>query len=254
MELSFIIPIHHGASTLKHTVREIDRTADRLSGGSYEVLLVPNPYRTPQKDPLQAETQSLCEELARATSRIRVVRSAFRTGKGSSLREGVRHARGRWILTTDADLPYDLTFFDHALPLLQDGADFVYGDRRHPETLFDLPMSVLDFTASRLTWGNRFSRFANFCLGLGSVDTQAGIKAYRGEIAKKIFGRIRCDGFHFDLEVFVMAQELKAKCVGLPVTFRQNTDQSTLNPGSEILRSLRWIYEIRAGKLRGDYR
>lgn len=254
MELSFVIPIHHGASVLKHTVASVDRMADRLTGGSYEILLCPNPYRTPQKDPLQAETQALCEQLARGTSRIRVVRTAFKTGKGSSLREGVKHAQGRWIFTTDADLPYDLDFFEKALHELNSGADLVYGDRRHPETLFDLPMAVLEFTAGRMAWGQRFSRFANFCLGLGSIDTQAGIKAYRASMAKRIFDRVRCDGFHFDLEVFVLAKAVGARLVPLPVVFRQNTDLSTLNPGSEILRSLRWIFAIRAGQARGDYR
>ena len=67
------------------------------------------------------------QTLARSMG-ARVVDVAER-GYGAALREGIRAARGRWIIMGDSDLSYDFTRLQPFMQALQNGADLVVGNR-----------------------------------------------------------------------------------------------------------------------------
>src|SRR5579862_8027488 len=61
---------------------------------------------------------------------IRLIRSPKNCGKGASIREAIKHARGDYCLIQDADLEYDPQEYQLLLgPLLDGSADVVYGSR-----------------------------------------------------------------------------------------------------------------------------
>ncbi len=48
-------------------------------------------------------------------------------------------------------------------------------------------------------------------------DTQCGFKAFRGDVAKKLFAQSRIERFCFDVEILFLAKRLKLKIETYPV-------------------------------------
>jgi dolichyl-phosphate beta-glucosyltransferase len=74
---------------------------------------------------------------------------------------------------------------------------------RGPDSGAPLPRQV----ASRA-----FNHALHLLSDLPFTDTQCGLKAFRREAARQLFGRARVNGFAFDVELLLLARRL-----GLPV-------------------------------------
>ena len=77
-------------------------------------------------------------ELIGGVAGVRKVFMPKNGGKGSALKEGIKHATGDYVVFHDADLEYEPGDFRHMLPILDSGlADIVIGSR--------LPCGEADF-------------------------------------------------------------------------------------------------------------
>ena len=74
--------------------------------------------------------------------------------------------------------------------------------------------------------GKIFNRIAQKMTGLNIKDTQCGFKGFRHRAANEIFGRQRIDGFSFDVEVLLLAQEMGFSMVEVPVHWTNSPDFS----------------------------
>jgi dolichyl-phosphate beta-glucosyltransferase len=54
----------------------------------------------------------------------------------------------------------------------------------------------------------------------GLQDTQCGFKVFAGDLARRVFGQARLDGFAFDVEVLLLARRLGRPVVEVPVEWR----------------------------------
>ena len=72
-----------------------------------------------------------------------------------------------------------------------------------------LPESNLDVRqpAHREWMGRRFNAMVQTLAVPGIVDTQCGFKAFRGDVAKRLFAMARIDGFGFDPEILFLAHK-----------------------------------------------
>ena len=117
-ELSLIIPCYNEQDNLRPLVQAIRTALDPL-GVSYEIIIT--------DDCSKDKSWEILKELA-ADPRIRPQRFAFNCGESAALWAGMKAARGRYLLTLDADLqndPKDLPKFLEALK----GFDCVCGSR-----------------------------------------------------------------------------------------------------------------------------
>jgi hypothetical protein len=83
-------------------------------------------------------------------------------------------------------------------------------------------------------------------------DTQCGLKAFRSDAARSIFGVARIDRFAFDIEVFHLAERQRLALVEVPVTLT-NSEASTVRLGLDSLRMLVDMVRIRRLAGRGAY-
>jgi glycosyltransferase involved in cell wall biosynthesis len=246
---SVVIPVRRPPKQFRsHIVRlHAYLSLDELS--PFEIILVPN------RDPAETddEAERLCAELASQCPEVRSVVHQGAPGKGAALRTGIKTARGRFVGFTDADLPYAPEFFAHAIRLLQQGFALVAGNRRSPESWFEIPLPLLRVTYGRHRLSLMFNRIVRWLLPIRVIDTQAGIKAMTREFAQGAFGTDLCPGFFFDLELFLLADAQGLAVADLPVHFTQHEEATTVRLLQQSLNGLYWLARIKSRHVLGYY-
>ena len=84
-------------------------------------------------------------------------------------------------------------------------------------------------------------------------DTQCGIKGFRNDIGKAIFERTTINGFAFDVEVFLIAEQDRYSLTEVPVSV-ENRQDSSVQLVRDSLRLLRDLLRIRRAAGKGAYR
>lgn len=97
-ELSFVLPCHNERDNLRPLVEALRRQAERL-GRTFEIVIT--------DDASVDGSWEVLRELARAEPCLRAQRFAERCGQSAALWAGLQAARGRVIVTLDADLQND---------------------------------------------------------------------------------------------------------------------------------------------------
>jgi glycosyltransferase involved in cell wall biosynthesis len=118
-ELSFVIPCHNEQDNLRPLVQALREVSERLQH-SFEIVITDDCSRD--------RSWAVLQELAAADPRVRALRFAFNCGQSAAMWAGLQAARGRYLVTLDADLQND----PQDLPKLLDGlqrADCVCGTR-----------------------------------------------------------------------------------------------------------------------------
>jgi glycosyltransferase involved in cell wall biosynthesis len=115
IETSFVIPCHNEAGNLKPLVAAIRAAIEPLKL-NYEIVIT--------DDFSSDNSWAILKELAAIDSRIRAQKFAYNCGQSAALWAGMKAARGKFIVTLDADLQNDpqdapkliaaLKFFDCA--------------------------------------------------------------------------------------------------------------------------------------------
>ncbi len=249
LAVSLIIPAKNSHHTLSKTVQEANEFLKTRYIDSFEIILVPNPAPNEPQD----ESTRVAYELEKKYPHVRVCPHEFPRGKGAALRTGFQSARGQWIFFTDADLPYDLGFFDNAARKLQQGYHLVHGNRRLENSQFSIPVRLLKIAYSRHRLGLGFNRCVRAWLPISTTDTQAGIKALSRTLALEFFSRQACPGFLFDLEIFLTAHGLGLPTTELPVTLYLNSEKSTVRILRECLLVANWLTRIKLRQIQSKY-
>ena len=128
-----------------------------------------------------------------------------------------KHARGQWVLFSDADLSTPIETLDKFLPYLEHGYDVVIGSRALKES---------DLKIRQPWWRERAGRLMNWCIrrlsGLRFPDTQCGFKLLTQRAAQDIFPNLSVKRWMFDVELLILAEKLGYRIVDVPVTWLNN--------------------------------
>ena len=186
-------------------------------------------------------------EAARRAGADQVLAFPENRGKGAAVRAGMLAATGRTLVFTDADLSYAPAQIERLLRSVEDGWDVVVGNRHHEG-------STTLVAAGRLRQvGGRAINLATRAVLVGPhPDTQCGLKGFRSDVARVIFGHSRIDGFAFDVEVIHLVERygLSLREVEVEVA---NSDRSTVHVARDALLLLADLVRIRRGASSGAY-
>jgi glycosyltransferase involved in cell wall biosynthesis len=98
VEISFVIPCHNEQDNLPALVAAIRAVADPLKL-SYEIVIT--------DDFSSDNSWSVLKKLSAEDARVRGLRFAYNCGQSAALWAGMKAARGKFIITLDADLQND---------------------------------------------------------------------------------------------------------------------------------------------------
>lgn len=117
--LSVIVPVYNEAKTIRQILEKINSVDIEK-----EIIVVDNCSTD--------GTQNILQDILKKkeVNGIRVMYHSYNKGKGESVKEGIREARGEFVVIQDADLEYDpREYFNLMSALLENKADIVLGAR-----------------------------------------------------------------------------------------------------------------------------
>jgi len=178
---------------------------------------------------------------------LRIVGSGRNEGKGAAVRNGLRAARGRAVLFSDADMSTPIAELDEMLARLDGGADVVIGSRAAEGA------SAAEKSGFRKLLSTALRLVVSALLPTGVSDTQCGFKLFRRDVAHALAETQTIEGFSFDLELLFIARRWELEIVEMPVNW-VDAPGSTVDPAREAIRFVRDIVRIRGRAIRGVYR
>ena len=229
-ELEILIPSLNEAHRLPHT---LVRTIEYLEAQPYSssVVVIDNGSFDHTSD-LAARTWS---------DRVPVVLTGCaQPGKGAAVRRGFLTSRARFVGYMDADLATPIETLDVVKPLLDD-FPVVVGSRR-----INGAALAARQPAHRVVSGMMFRALANRVLP-GVTDTQCGFKFLSGDLARTVAGRLRIDGFAFDVELLRAIREIGVPIKEIPVIW-SDQEGSTLRSLRDGTRAAADVLRIARGR------
>jgi len=199
-------------------------------------------------------TGKLLDVFVKENARFSVIHNPHQ-GKAATVISGMMAARGDIILFTDLDQATPIEELAHILPWFERGFDVVIGSRSGRREGAPLTRRIM---------ARGFMILRGFILGLhGIVDTQCGFKAFRKDVARDIFGRLKlyASGHAvrgamvtagFDIEVLFLAKKLGYKIKEVPVEWHY-VETRRVNPLIDSIQGLSDIINIRMNAWRGMY-
>jgi dolichyl-phosphate beta-glucosyltransferase len=134
-------------------------------------------------------------------------------GKGAAVADGVRHARGDFVLIADVDLSTPLGELCKLSAAIREGADLAIGSRAVAGAVVERG------PAHRKLTGKAFSSAVEMLTGLGVSDTQNGFKLLPTSAARELFSEQICPGFAFDVELLMRAKLAGLRIAEVPVLY-----------------------------------
>ncbi|MBI4161229.1 MAG: glycosyltransferase family 2 protein [Acidobacteria bacterium] len=167
---------------------------------------------------LVVDDGSLDGTTAAAAPLCRVIRYQPNRGKGYAVRRGVREARGRLVLVSDADLSTPIEEVENLLPAVEaDGCALAFGSRAHPDARIEVPQGWI-----RERMGKVFNRIVRLLTGLPYRDTQCGFKLLARERVLPVLEECRIDRFGYDVELLCLARRRGLALAEVPVRWRNS--------------------------------
>ena len=165
-DVTLVVPAHNEAESLPELAARI-REALEPTGRTFEVLLV--------DDGSPDDTWAVIQQLHVEDPRFAGIRFRRNYGKSAALAVGFDRARGRYVVTLDADLQDDPAEIPQMLATIDAGADLVSGwkQKRHDPLEKTIP--------SRF-----FNGVTRLVSGIPLHDFNCGLKAYRAEVVKSV--------------------------------------------------------------------
>ena len=167
LELSVIIPAFNEEESLGFLYDRLVESLDPL-GISYEVILV--------DDGSSDSTYDKLADLAKADPRIRVIKLRRNYGQTPAMVAGIDHARGRVLVTMDADLQNDPADIGMLMERLEEGHDMVVGWRINRQDKWlsrKLPSVIANRLIAKVT-------------GVNIRDNGCTLKAFRADLIKRV--------------------------------------------------------------------
>jgi glycosyltransferase involved in cell wall biosynthesis len=165
LDLSVILPIFNEEENLQPLIAELQAA---LSSFSYEILAI--------DDGSTDKSLQVLKQLSTKAPQLRILSFRGNRGQSAAFDAGFRHAKGRVVVTMDSDGQNDPADIPKLYAMIEDGYDFVTGQRAQRKDGFLLRK----FPSKIANW------FIRKVTGTKVKDLGCSLKAYKKEIAEEM--------------------------------------------------------------------
>lgn len=204
IDVSAIIPVYNDRLSLEVALKT---SLEILSGitGDFEILVA--------EDGSTDGSTEFVRQYGTHDSRVRLLHSDERQGRGRALNRAIREARGNIVCYYDVDLATDMQHLSRLISAIRDGSDISTGSRL-------LPASDIVRTQGREIASRSYNFLVRLFLGSTIYDHQCGFKAFNRERILPLLSSIHSNHWFWDTEILIRAQRAGCRVTELPVRWR----------------------------------
>ncbi len=210
-DLSLVIACYNETPVLEDSINKILKILDSTHW-SYEIIFV--------DDLSQDGTPELLQKLVKqyAGHELRVLLHETNHGRGRTVSDGFRTARGEVVGYIDIDLEVSPCYIPSMVIAIQDGADIATAHRiyRISPKLFH-----------RFLLSNGYKILTRLFLGLNLKDTETGYKFFRKDKLMTILDQVKDEGWFWDTEIMTRAFLAGFKIQEIPCLFTKRYDKKS---------------------------
>ena len=224
--ISVVMSCLNEEKTLGICIEKVQRTLEGL-GLQGEVIIADNGSTD--------NSVAIAEDLG-----ARVVHQSTR-GYGAAYLAGFAAAKGQYIVMGDSDDTYDFTDLERFITPLQNGYDFVIGNRFKGEIL-----------PGAMPWARRYignpilSGILRILFGTYISDSHCGMRAFTAEAYKRM--DLKTTGMEFASEMVIKAVQSELKILEIPITYHTRGGESKLNAIRDAWRHIRFMLKHKFSK------
>ena len=228
--LSLVLACYDEAEHLEQSFAEIRDTLEQARF-SFEVLFVDDVSRDRTREIL-ARLVADHPQLS-----LRTILHERNRGRGATVTDGFRAARGAITGYIDVDLEVHSRYIPSLVRAIERGADVATLRR-----IYAFQLRSLD----RYFMSRGYSYLVRRLLGVGFADTETGYKFFRRETVLPLLDEIEDPGWFWDTEFMVRAARRSLKMVEIPGAYIRRKDKtSTVSGVRDSLRYFRQLVRFR---------
>jgi glycosyltransferase involved in cell wall biosynthesis len=226
--VSVVLACYNEEQVLAESFREIRDTMDQL-GRPWEIVFVDDVSRD--------RTRAIIDEIVRGNpdADLKVLLHERNRGRGATVTDGFRVARGEVAGYLDVDLEVHCRYVPSLVRAIERGADVATVRR-----IYAFQLSSLD----RYFMSRGYSFLVRRLLGASVQDTESGFKFFRREALLPVLDQIRDPGWFWDTEFMVRAARRGLRIEEIPGAFVRRRDKTSTVRG--VRDSLRYFAKLLA--------
>ena len=222
-DLSVVVACYQEEQHLRESVAQLVATLDGL-GRTYELIFI--------DDKSTDGTAAIIRDLVRDQPHMRAVYHERNVGRGGTVAEGFRLARGRIVGFLDIDLEVHCRYLPGVLAAIDAGADGATAFREYE--VEPRPASILRHVLS-----SGYRRLFHAVFAAPFRDPETGFKFFVRAKVLPVVDRSRDQGWFWDSEIMVLAHAAGLHVVEVPARFERRADKkSTVRVFRDVCRYL----------------
>jgi glycosyltransferase involved in cell wall biosynthesis len=195
MNISIIVPTFNEEETIEEFLKKVKELKSQLK--SFELIIV--------DDSLDKTAEIAKNLMKRFKIRGIVLKRVEKRGKGSAIKDGLRLAKGKYIVLIDADLQYPVEKIPALVEKLKE-CDIVNTRRLRKDPFY------------RKLLGLTFRIFVFLFFGL-TIETQSTFRAFKREVKEKI--EFKTNSWAWDVEFLYKAKKAGFRICSYPIIYYQ---------------------------------
>lgn len=245
--LSLVIPAYNEEANIKRGVLELVNDYLIKQKYTWEVLII--------DDGSKDQTVKLINSFIAKHKGFELYVEPHR-GKGGTVIAGMLKASGQIVVFDDMDQATPINQLERVITKIESGFDITIGSRSGRKGA----------NIVRKTMAFGFMLLRTLILRLPFKDTQCGFKAFKSQVVKPIFEKMKIFNEKqkvsgssvtagFDLELLYIARKLGFKISEVPVEWEEKGDRGTsgVNPIKDSWEGLRDLIKVRINAFQGKY-
>ena len=209
-KLSIIIPLFNEQHRLSYNLTILEKFLKKKSKKDIEIIFV--------NDGSYDSTYKIIKNFIhknKKNCKFGYISYKNNIGKGFAVKKGILASKNYWILVCDADMSvspkqFDIWFKNN---LIQKKDAAYFGSRVHKQ-------SNVKALFVRKIIGFLFNILLSLLFNIKSSDTQCGFKVFNSHYIKKIFRKLKCNGYAYDVEIALLLKKHHIKIIELPLKWK----------------------------------